>query len=80
MIEDLKQLCEGNRTMRPAALDIQTKCERTHATDPYLRLGPFLNEHLNRKGNYVGQVHQLLSHNEVESVIHKSKERQKYFR
>ena len=54
--------------MRELLVIMQCRCEMLHYTDPYLQLGPFLLEHRNQQGNYVGQIRQLLSTSEQEGM------------
>ena len=58
----VKQLCQGSTQFRPAKEDQDTKCQlMITSSDAYLRLGPFKLEHLNTQGNYVAQVHDIIS-------------------
>ena len=52
---------------------MDTKCEHLTFANPYLQLGPFLMEHSNKEGNYVGVVHSLLSETEMEKIKEKTK-------
>ena len=64
---------KGDKTLRPAVKDIDTKCELQAFSNPYLQLGPFLLEHSNKDGNYVAMVHSLLSENEMDQIKNKTR-------
>jgi len=66
-------LFKGDRTQRPATYDMLTKCELLDYENPYMRLGPFFLEHLNKKGNYVGRIHQIVTEAEMREVKRKTK-------
>ena len=63
---------KGDKTQRPAIHDVDTKCELLHFDNPYLKLGPFLLEHKNKEGNYVAQIHSVVSQKEMEDVRNKT--------
>ena len=52
---------------------MNTKCEHLTYGNPYIQLGPFLLEHSNKEGNYVGLVHALLSDKEMDMIKNKAK-------
>ena len=64
---------QGDRSLRPASKDTDTKCEHLTFGNPYMQLGPFLLEHSNKEGNYVGLVHRVLSDKEMEMIKNKAK-------
>ena len=69
----VKQLCQGSTQLRPAEHDRATKCQLLDTlSNPYLRLGPFKLEHLNSEGNYVGQVHDMISDAEKNWMMEKA--------
>merc|ERR1711971_1018876 len=70
---EIKSLCQGDKTIRPASKDVDTKCQQLTFANLYLKLGPFLMEHSNKEGNYVGVVHSLLSDTEMEMIKDKTK-------
>ena len=69
----LRSALQGDHSLRPATKDIDTKCELLTFDDPYLALGPFLQEHANKEGNYVGMVHNIVSHHEMEMLKDKAR-------
>ena len=52
---------------------MDTKCELLDYANPYLRLGPFHLEHRNTEGNYVAQIHSVVTEKEMEDVRNKTK-------
>ena len=69
----VKQLCQGSTQFRPAKEDQATKCQLMETlSNPYLRLGPFKLEHLNTEGNYVAQVHEIISDLEMNWMMEKA--------
>ena len=59
---------QGDKIQRPANYDINTKCEFLDYENPYLRLGPFHLEHLNKDGNYVGKINNILDLVEMKDI------------
>jgi len=75
---EVRQLCQGSeKGLRPAQYDKDTKCELLLMSDPYLRLGPFLLEHKNKAGNYIAQIHDIVSPLEMEAIKQKTHKRMK---
>ena len=68
MVSSFVAFSQGDKTLRPATKDVDTKCEKLTFNNPYLQLGPFNLENLNKEGNYVAVVHHLLGSAEMESV------------
>ena len=51
---------------------MDTKCELLDFANPYLMLGPFHLEHRNKEGNYVAQIHSVVTQNEMEDIRNKT--------
>jgi len=61
------QLCRGE-TLRSPGMDKNLQCHYLHHHDPYLRLGPFKVEVMNRKP-FVAVLHDILYEKEMEAFI-----------
>ena len=70
----MKKLCRGSSQFRPADKDKATKCQLMQQEgDAYLKLGPFKLEHLNTDGNYVAEVHDIISDAERRWIMRTAK-------
>jgi len=70
---EVQKLCQGSTEgLRAAKYDKDTKCEFFTMNDPFLRLGPFLLEHKNKAGNYIAQIHDIISPSEMEAIKQKT--------
>ena len=65
---EIQQLCQGQEGLRPPPYDVDTKCHLLNMGDPYLRIGPFLLENKNTEGNYIAQIHNIVSPVEMEAI------------
>ena len=74
---EIQKLCQGQEEMKPARYDVNTKCHLLSMGNPYLRIGPFLLENKNTEGNYVAQIHNIVSPAEIEALKDKTKTRLK---
>ena len=67
--DNMTRLCSGTPTRHPDQ-DKNLRCRLINkGSDPYLRLGPFLLEELN-KAPYIGLVHRFLGEEEAVQVVH----------
>ena len=62
----IQKLCR-NEFIRPAYLDINTKCQYLHHNNPYMKLGPFKYELLH-PGPEIGYLHDFVSSSETEAI------------
>ena len=74
---EIQQLCQGQEGLRPPRYDVDTKCHLLSMGDPYLRIGPFLLENKNTEGNYIAQIHNIVSPVEMEAIKEKTQARLK---
>ena len=74
---EIQQLCQGQEGLRPPQYDVDTKCHLLSMGDPYLKIGPFLLENKNTEGNYVAQIHNIVSPVEMEAIKEKTQARLK---
>ena len=74
---EIRQLCQGIKGVRPPRYDVNTKCHLLSMEDPYLRVGPFLLENKNTEGNYVAQIHDMISPTEMAAIKEKTQTRLK---
>ena len=74
---EIQRLCQGEEGVRPPRYDVSTKCHLLSMDNPYLKIGPFLLENKNTEGNYVAQIHNIVSPAEMEAVKEKTKTRLK---
>ena len=74
---EIQKLCQGQKGMKPARYDVNTKCHLLSMGNPYLKIGPFLLENKNTEGNYVAQIHNIVSPAEMEALKEKTKTRLK---
>ena len=75
--DETNKLCQGDTSQRSEARNINVTCEHLHFHDPFTRLGPFKFETSNNEGNFVAQVHDLMSETELEEMKSKAKGRMK---
>ena len=74
---EIQQLCQGQEGLRPPPYDVVTKCHLLNMGNPYLRIGPFLLENKNTEGNYIAQIHNIVSPVEMEAIKEKTQARLK---
>ena len=74
---EIQKLCQGQDGIKPARYDVNTKCHLLSMGNSYLRIGPFLLENKNTEGNYVAQIHNIVSPAEMEALKEKTKTRLK---
>ncbi len=69
-----KRLCNGDRTLRPAEHDLDSNCILLHYGNPYLRLGPFKYEILNRDP-HVAMFRDFYGSKELDDLVLDSKDK-----
>ena len=75
---EIQRLYQGEEGLRPPRYDVSTECHLLSMDNPYLKIGPFLLENKNTEGNYVAQIHNIVSSTEVEAIKEKTKTKLNY--